>query len=88
MFYLSHSNPIPRTEAIITSYIIKAATFSSFSVKNLRSNENECIPQQNEKDFGEEYFEFCLLDSIYDLFNRSFGCIAISHLPFILIDIF
>jgi hypothetical protein len=34
-------------------------TFSSFSVKKLRSNQIECIPEENEKDFTEEYFDFC-----------------------------
>jgi hypothetical protein len=47
-------------------------------VKKLRSNQIECIPEENEKDFTEEYFDFCWPDCRSNLYNQSFGCIPLN----------
>jgi hypothetical protein len=56
---LSHSHPIPNVSVFIASKKKTTITFSSFSVKKLRSNQIECIPEESGKDFTEEYFDFC-----------------------------
>jgi hypothetical protein len=81
-FHLSHSHPIPRKKFILESNFKTKISFSSFSVKKLSSSEDECISDRNDKDFSEEYYDFCLLDCVFDLYNQSFGCVSISKLNF------
>jgi hypothetical protein len=66
----------PRFETSIDFNKKTTITYSSFSVKKLRFDENNCIPEEIEKDSSEEYFEFCLFDCLIDLYNQSFGCIS------------
>jgi hypothetical protein len=73
---LSHSHPIPTIKAFIAPKMKTTITFSSFLVKKLRYNQIECIPEENEKDFTEEYFDFCFEDCCSNLYNRSFGCVS------------
>ncbi len=68
----------PNFRTTIESNKKTTITFSSFSVKRLRFDENDCIPEEIEKDFGENYFEFCLFDCLIDSYNQSFGCISNS----------
>jgi hypothetical protein len=68
----------PNFQTSIDSNKKTTISFSSFSVNKLRFDENDCIPKEIEKDFVEEYFEFCLFDCLIDLYNQSFGCISNS----------
>jgi hypothetical protein len=76
--FLSVTAVAPKLQTSIVSNMKTTITFSSFSVKRLKFEENDCIPEEIEKDFREEYFNFCLVDCIIDSFNQSFGCISNS----------
>jgi hypothetical protein len=76
--FLSYGHTVPKISVIIASKMKTTITFSSFLVKKLRSNQIECIPEENEKDFTEEYFNFCIPDCHSNLFNESLGCVPIN----------
>jgi hypothetical protein len=80
--HLALSQTIPRTQLYITPNVKTTVTFSSFSVRKLRFNEIECISEENQKDFSQEYFDFCENDCICDLYNQSFGCVSIYDAHF------
>jgi hypothetical protein len=83
IFYLAYTQMISRSFVLITPNAKTTATFSTFLTNKLRSNEIKCISEENQKDFSEDYFDFCEYDCIADKFNQSCGCVpVISNKPF------
>jgi len=75
---LSHSSSITRTEFVLNQNTITKFTFSSFSLRKLSSNENQCISEKDLKHFGEDYFDFIVHDCFFKINNQSYGCIPIE----------
>jgi hypothetical protein len=82
IFYLTSTLSMPKSIALITSNATTTASFSTFLTKKLRSNEIECISEENHKHFSEDYFEFCGYDCIVDKFNELCGCVPVYDVPF------
>jgi hypothetical protein len=76
---LIHSTPI-----IITFKAKTTAFFSIFSIKKLRSDEIECISEENQNYFTEDYFDFCQYDCIVDKVNQFCGCVPLNHFKYFL----
>ncbi len=51
---------------LVTSNAKTTASFSTFLTKKLRSNEIKCVSEENQKDFSEDYFDFCAFDLVVD----------------------
>jgi hypothetical protein len=60
---------------LITSNAKTTASNLTFLVKKLRFNEIERISEENQKDFSEDYFDFCILDCVVDRDNQLCGCL-------------
>jgi hypothetical protein len=84
--FLSHSNSITRTEFVLNQNTITKFTFSSFSLRKLSSNENQCISEKDLKNFGEDYFDFIIHDCLFKIYNQSYGCIPIHNVREIYFD--
>jgi hypothetical protein len=84
LFYLSSSQSIPKSIALITSNAKTTASFSTFLTKKLRSNQIKCISEENQKDFSEDYFEFCGYNCIVDKVNQLCGCVPVYDVSFFL----
>jgi hypothetical protein len=82
LFYLAFNQIISRSFVLITPNAKTTATFSTFLTNKLRSNEINCIFEENQKDFSEDYFDFCRYDCIVDKVNQSCGCVPVYHVPF------
>jgi hypothetical protein len=68
--------------AHITPNTKTTVSFSTFLTKKLRSNEIECISEENQKDFSEDYIEFCRHDCVVDKVNHLCGCVPVYDVPF------
>jgi hypothetical protein len=82
LFYITLSQSIPRSIALITSNAKTTASFSTFLTKKLRFNEIKCISEENQKDFSEDYFDFCAFDCIVDKVNQLCGCVSLYNVSF------
>jgi hypothetical protein len=82
ILYLTYTQSVPRSSVLITSNAKTTASFSIFLTKKLRSNEIECVSEQNQKDFSEDYFDFCKHDCVVDKVNQLCGCVPVYHVPF------
>jgi hypothetical protein len=82
ILYLTLTQYSPRSMVLITSYTKTTASFSTFLTKKLRSNEIKCISEENQKDFSEDYFDFCRYDCVVDKINQLCGCVLVYHVPF------
>jgi hypothetical protein len=54
-------------------------TFSTFSIQKLNSFEQNCINEQNVKDFDGDYTEFCLKDCYFRETNETYGCFPMGQ---------
>jgi hypothetical protein len=81
ILYLTLSQELPASKIGISPNVKTTATFSTFLVKKLRSNQIECISEENQ-DFSQEHFDFCVYDCSVDKFNQVFGCVPVYHVPF------
>ncbi len=77
--FLYHSNAISGTPFAPNQNTIIKSTFSSFSLRKLSSIENECISENDIKNFGEDYFDLIIFDCIFKLLNQSYGCLPIDE---------
>jgi hypothetical protein len=77
LFYLTLTQPIPKSLVLITSNAKTITSFSTFLTKKLRFNEIECISEENQKDFSEDYFDFCAYDCIVDKVYQLCGCFSV-----------
>jgi hypothetical protein len=82
IFYLSLTQSIPQSMVSITPNTTTAASFSTFLVKKLRSNEIKCISEENQKGFNEDYIEFCFKDCFVDKVNQLCGCVPVYDVSF------
>ncbi len=76
------SQSLPRSLMFITSNAKTTASFSTFLTKKLRSNEIECISEENQKDFSEDYFDFCAFDCVVRKVNQLCGCVPVYNVSF------
>jgi hypothetical protein len=81
-FYLTFTQSIPKSKVLIKFNAKTTVSFSTFSVKKLRSNEIKCISEENQKDFSEDYFDFCVYDCVVDKVNQLCGCVPVNDVPF------
>jgi hypothetical protein len=88
ILHLTLTQLTPRSIVLITSNAKTTASFSTFLTKKLRSNEIKCISEENQKDFNEDYFDFCGYDCTADKFNQLCGCVPVYHVPFFFNKIF
>jgi hypothetical protein len=82
IFYLTLTQTIPKSFVFIASNAKTTASFTTFVTKKLRSNEIECISEENQKDFSEDYFKFCRYDCVVDKLNQLCGCVPVYDVPF------
>jgi hypothetical protein len=81
LFYLTLSQSVPRYMMSIPSNAKTTASFSTFLVKKLSPSETRCISEKNQKDFSQDYFDFCLFDCAVDKVNQLCGCVPAYHVP-------
>jgi hypothetical protein len=81
ILHLTYTQSIPRFLVLITSNAKTMISFSTFLTKKLRYNEIECISEENQKDFSEDYFDFCKYDCVVDKVNQLCGCVPIYQVP-------
>jgi hypothetical protein len=55
-------------------------TFTTFSIRKLNSIEISCVTDENEKDFGEEYFNYCEHNCFFKRSNQSLSCVPIDQI--------
>jgi hypothetical protein len=72
------------TEILITSNVKTTVSFSTFSIKKLRSKQIECISEENQNYFTEDYFDFCKYDCIVDKVNQFCGCVPLYYFKYFL----
>jgi hypothetical protein len=82
VFYLTFTQKIPKSKVYIISNAITTASFSTFLTKKLRSNQIKCISEENQNDFNEDYFDFCLFDCSVDKINQLCGCVPLHNVEF------
>jgi hypothetical protein len=82
-FYLTSTQSIPRSMIHITPNSKTTVSFSTFLTKKLRSNETECISEKNQKDFSEDYIEFCRHDCVLHKINHLCDCVPVNDVPFL-----
>jgi hypothetical protein len=82
IFYLNSIESMPRSIVLITSNTKTTVYFSTFLTKKLRSNQIECISEENQKDFSEDYFVFCVPDCMVDKVNQLCGCVPVYQIYF------
>jgi hypothetical protein len=82
ILYLTLTQYTPRSFVFITSNAKTTVSFSTFLTNKLRSNEINCISEENQKDFSEDYFDFCRYDCIVDKVNQLCDCVPLYHVPF------
>ncbi len=73
---------MPTSRISISSNVKTTANFSTCLVKKLRYEEIECISEENQKDFSQEYFDFCGDDCIVEKVNQLFGCVPVYLVSF------
>jgi hypothetical protein len=66
--YLPHCSKCTKIEFDPEKNYKTKLTFTSFSIEKLDSIESNCITEENEKNFGEEYFNYCEKDCFFRLF--------------------
>jgi hypothetical protein len=82
LFYLTITLPTHQSFVLITSNAKSIVSFSTYLTKKLRSNQIECISEENQKDFSEDYFVFCVPDCMVDKVNQLCGCVPVYQIYF------
>jgi hypothetical protein len=82
LFYLTITLPTHQSFVLITSNAKSIVSFSTYLTEKLRSNQIECISEENQKDFSEDYFDFCAYDCMVDKINQLCGCFPVYVGPF------
>ncbi len=82
LLYLTLSQPISLSSVLFTPNAKTTAFFSTFLTNKLRSNEIKCISEENQKDFSEDYFDFCKYDCFADKVNQLCGCFPLHQVEF------
>ncbi len=75
LLYLTLSQRMPSSGISISSNVKTTATFSTSFSTFLRSNDIECIEEN--QDSSQEYFDFCGEDCIVDKVNQLFGYVPV-----------
>ncbi len=88
LFYLTLTQSIPRSVVLIPSNTETTVSFSTFLIKKLRSNQIKCISEENQKDFSEDYFDFCVFDCTVDKLNQLCGCVPVNNVNFFFNKVF
>jgi hypothetical protein len=82
IFYLTYTQPIPKSEVLLSSNTKTTTSFSTFLTKKLRINEINCISEEYQKDFSDDYFDFCLYDCNVDKAVQLCGCVPFYDVEF------
>jgi hypothetical protein len=82
IFYSTLSYSLSRSMVYIESNAKTTVVFSTFLTNKLRSNELICISEEYQKDFSEDYFDFCEYDCAVDKVNQLCGCVPLHHVDF------
>jgi hypothetical protein len=81
-FHLTLTNPYFNSLVLINSNTKTTVSFSTFLTKKLRPNKIKCISGENQIDFSEDYFNFCLNDCAVDKINQLCGCVSVYGVEF------